>query len=80
MRYPVVDEFAIEFDFGHRQGENTRMLDLGFATSTGDNRQAIDLLTEALAVDRDTGYRHGDPCVLDSLGRAGPGRAWAGVR
>lgn len=46
----------------------------------GDYRQAIDLLTEALAVDRDTGYRHGDPCVLDPLGRAwlasgDPGRA-----
>ena len=37
----------------------------------GDYRQAIELLTQALGIDRDTGYRHGEPCVLDS-----PGRAW----
>ena len=34
MWYPVVDEFAIAFEIGHRQGEYTRMLDLGSATST----------------------------------------------
>ena len=47
-------------------------LDVGSAVyhlDFGDYRQAIDLLTQALAIDRDTGHRYGKSCVLNSLGR-----------
>jgi tetratricopeptide (TPR) repeat protein len=36
--------------------------------SLGDYRQAIDLLTQALAIDRDTGNRRGEGVVLGNLG------------
>ena len=52
-------------------GEGSRMCHLGSCqASLGGYQQAIDLLTQALAISRDIGDRYGEAVTLDHLGRA----------